>query len=73
MKDRYMTAIIIDVVNGERKGRKYHNVKNTQEGKQRFEKFAKKTFPHCTGIYYYGEITRNLLYCDHFLPLRSQR
>ncbi len=49
-----LTAIIQDVDHlGKRFGRKYHNIKNEPAARERFETFARSTYPLAFMVMYY--------------------
>jgi hypothetical protein len=49
-----LTAIVQDVEeSGKRVGRKYHNVKNNDKQRQKFESFARGKFPRAFMVMYY--------------------
>lgn len=49
-----LTAIVQDIDNGVRAGRKYHNIPDTTDKRSNFEKYAKLKFPNAFMVIYYN-------------------
>ncbi len=49
-----LTAIVQDIDNGVRQGRKYHNIPDSTHGRSNFEAMARNKFPNAFMVIYYN-------------------